>query len=717
VGPGGIGKTRLAVRAAAECERFRDGIYFVPLAGVAASDLLIPALADALGLTLHGSESMQSQLLEWLGEKELLLLLDNFEHLLAAAELNTEILCAAPGVKILVTSRERLNLREEWLFQVEGLRCPLQEDEISSASSFDAYAAVQLFVQGAQRVRLGFAPGNAEKLLVARVCRLVAGTPLAIELAANWVRHLSCQEIVTRIEKSMDFLTTDLRDLPVRHRSMSAVFEQSWRLLSEEERGVFKRLSVFRGGFRQEAAEPVAGANLDRLASLVDKSFLSRTPSGRYEVHELLRQYGAEKLSAAEAAQAREAHGVYFAQFLGARDSDLLGHRVKEALEEIAEDLENIRASWQGFIERRSLLEMGQAGHALFRFYDLRSWFQEGGAVFEQATAALNTLAPEPKQQLVLARLYNLQGIFCNRVQHLPQAIQVLESSIAIARQIDHKKTLFAALLNLAGSHIMHGEFVVSRQLLEEAIVGFRQLDDKPDLFSAQDTLGFLLYKIGDYVQARALLEQILESLQSFGKGYDRAFIYYHLGLIAQAEKETGQAVWSYQQGLSISRETGHTWGATLCTSGLASVALQNGEYDQAVLLAQEGLSQAKKVDNVYVAAMCLNCLGQAAGAKGNAVEAQNYHRHAIRMAWETGQFSLVLDNLIGLAELELKGEQMQSAGELLAIAIHHPSTCAIDRERAERLFVQLESQLTPEAVAAAQKQSLEAVVERILTS
>jgi predicted ATPase/DNA-binding SARP family transcriptional activator len=720
VGPGGSGKTRLAVRAATESEHFRDGIYFVPLVGVAASELLVYAMADALGLALHGGESPQAQIMDMLCDKELLLLLDNFEHLLTGAEWVAEILRTVPGVKILATSRERLNLQGEWLFQVAGLRYPLQEDEATISSLLDAYAAIQLFVQGTQRVRLGFVLAEADRPFVVRLCRLVDGMPLAIELAANWMRLLSCQEIVARIEKGLDFLTTTLRDLPLRHRSMRAVFEQSWQLLSADEREIFKRLSVFRGGFLQNEAEPVAGATLDRLASLVDKSFLRRTPAGRYEMHELLRQYGEQKLSEEEKAQAREAHGVYFARFLHAHESGLSGQGLAESLEEVAEEIENIRTSWNWAIEYRRVLEIGQACFSLFYFYELRNWFQEGEAVFELAVEALSPLTSEPKQPLVMTTLYNLQGMFCSRLSRYTKAVRVFQASLSIARQIDPGRALYP-LGNLATAQVMHGAYSEARQLLEEALTGLRQLDNQSSICTLQNNLGYVFCQIGDYPQARSLLNQTLEGFQGCAEWVDIAFAHYFLGLVAQGEKDAGQSTTSFQHGLAIFREWGHFWGAACCLSGLASVALQNREYGQAAHLAEESLSLAKKVGSAYVEALCHNCLGQVAGAEGNDAKGIRYHLQAIRIAWGTEQLPPVLDGVIGIAELELKQGQLQFAGELLAFAMQHPSTCARERDRARQLFARVATQLPPQALAAAQEwgnaETLEAVVDRLLTN
>ncbi|HET8630434.1 MAG TPA: BTAD domain-containing putative transcriptional regulator [Thermomicrobiales bacterium] len=298
IGPGGIGKTRLAIQVAVGQEAtFADGACFVALAPVHPPRFLAPAIAGALGLSAQGQQDPQEHLLDALGEREALLVLDNFEHLLDGASLVAAILARAPDVKVLVTSRERLALGEEWVFPVEGLAVP-GEDE---AGAPDDYDAVRLFVERARKVQAGFALGAAERPAVARICRLVGGMPLAIELAAAWAAALPCAEIAREIEAGLDVLATPRRDVPERHRTVRAVFDHSWALLTEHQRDVFAALSAFRGGFERPAAEAAAGASLFTLAALVGKSFLCLTPAGRYEVHELLRQYGATQLGASAA--------------------------------------------------------------------------------------------------------------------------------------------------------------------------------------------------------------------------------------------------------------------------------------------------------------------------------------------------------------------------------------------------------------------------------
>ncbi len=321
VGPGGMGKTRLAIEVAhhiAQTHPPRDGIYFVDLQPVQSGDLLVTAIANTLGILLSGGTDPRTQLTLYLKERDSLLLLDNFEQLLDSVDFLADILKAAPDIKLVVTSREALNIQEEWVWQVGGLQVPLQQPE----SGIESYSAVQLFVERARRSRQNFSLVGQEAF-VTRTCQLVEGMPLALELAASWTKALSCAEIANEIQRGLDFLTTNKRNVLERHQSMQAVFDHSWHLLTDAERQAFPKLSVFRGGFRREAAAQVAGASLSVLAGLVDKSFLRISDSGRYDIHELIRQYSNELLEAVPDAKesAQHRHSAYYADFLYQRQT------------------------------------------------------------------------------------------------------------------------------------------------------------------------------------------------------------------------------------------------------------------------------------------------------------------------------------------------------------------------------------------------------------
>ena len=344
LGTGGVGKTRLAMEAASRSVgHFADGTYLVSLAGLNSSAFLDAAIADALGFSFQGATEPRAQLLNYLSAKRTLLLLDNFEHLLAGVGYLAEILGHAPHVKLLVTSRERLNLQCEWVFEIQGLPVPASEQ----AKSLEGYSSVALFVQRAGRARTDFELAAEDLHPVARICQLVEGLPLGIELAAAWVSILTCEEIAGEIEGSMDFLVTSLRDAPERQRSLRAAFDHSWNLLSDEERTALSRLAVFQGGFERQAAEDVAGASLPLLMALISKSLVHREESGRYGLHEVIRQYALAHLSDdAQGEAMRDRHSDFYLSLLRDRESDLKGAAQRVALNELKREIDNVRGAW-----------------------------------------------------------------------------------------------------------------------------------------------------------------------------------------------------------------------------------------------------------------------------------------------------------------------------------------------------------------------------------
>ncbi len=383
-GPGGIGKTRLALEAAqriidpAPAERIRRGNaqegtipeawYFVPLQTLDSPDHILMAIAEALHLQFHEGSEPRDQLFDYLHSQSPLLLLDNFEQLLAGVDIVTDLLASAPAVKVLITSRERLNLREEWVYEVGGLLFPISDAE----TEIEGYSAVQLFVQNARRVQHNFTLARSTKSAVARICRLVGGMPLGLELAAGWVRVLPCEAIADEIQRSLDILETPAHNVLPRHRNMRAAFNHSWNLLSAEERSGFKKLSVFRGGFTRAGAEFVAGATLRILSALVDKSLLRMEPDGRYQLHELLRQYGEEQLkeSPAERAAVQDLHCTYHMDFVRQYVELMnLQGKPKEALQSMERELGNVHVAWRWAVEQGRYAELDQSFEALWSFF------------------------------------------------------------------------------------------------------------------------------------------------------------------------------------------------------------------------------------------------------------------------------------------------------------------------------------------------------------
>lgn len=400
IGPGGIGKTRLALQAATERQvAFPDGAYFVALAPVSAAEFVVPTIANALQFRFGGPADPKEQLLNYLREKKALLVLDNFEHLLAerGAGLLSELLASAPRVKLLVTSRERLNLHEEWLLEVWGMRHPVIGQTPEAA--IESYSAVQLFLQSVRRAQPGFALSEAETSSIVRICQLLGGMPLALELAAAWVRVLSCAEIAQEIEHGVAFLETTSRNAPERHRSLQAVFDHSWNLLAADEQRAFQNLSAFRGGFGREAAEQVAGASLRLLSALLDKSLLHRTAAGRYDMHELVRQYASERLQeAGEAARVRTRHLDFFTHLSEQAEPEMRGAKSIAWLSQLEAEHANLRAALEWSLENPACAELGlRLAGALGWFWHLHSHYPEGRDWLARTLSAEGASAGPPR--------------------------------------------------------------------------------------------------------------------------------------------------------------------------------------------------------------------------------------------------------------------------------------------------------------------------------
>lgn len=384
-GAGGSGKTRVVQElASAERDRFDDGVFFVSLAPLRDAASIVAAIADSVGLSFKPGIPHGAQLLGWLAERRVLLVLDNFEHLLDGASIVTTMLDAAAGLTVVATSREPLGLVSETVFRLEGI---------------DSAGSAELFLQSARRAFPGFTPRDDDQAAIENIGRVVGGSPLAILLAASWVETLGPREILQEIRSNIDFLEADGRHVDERHRSMRVVFDAAWQRLSPEEQAQFARMAVFRGGFTREAAQAVTGASLRSLATLVRHSLLHRDPSsGRYDVHELLRQYAEHRLVALHHARddAERKHAAYFAAMLQRMEQRLVVGADRRALDEIDAELDNIRAAWEAAVRLGDLAVIGQSLTSLATFYGMRTMNQEALSWF---TAALDVVRSRPDDQ------------------------------------------------------------------------------------------------------------------------------------------------------------------------------------------------------------------------------------------------------------------------------------------------------------------------------
>lgn len=359
LGQGGIGKTRLALEAAhAQLAAFDQQVYFIQFAAFQTADSILPAIASALNIPSASADELKVRLSDYLRGRNVLLTLDNFEHLMDGAPLLSELLQKIPTLKILVTSRERLNLQGEWTFELGGLTVPPSADEGKAA-----YSALQLFELHAQRLRPNLKLVGAEREAAIRICQRVDGMPLAVELAAAWVNLLSCVEIAEEIERGFDFLSSTLRDMPERHSSLRAVFDHSWKRLTEAEQSALSRLTLFQGGFSLEASESIVGAERGVLSGLESKSLLRRSPNGRFDLHEVIRQYAKDYLK--DEAALRDRHSEYYLGLLHRSEAELFGADESNLLGRLFDELGNLSAAWAWALSQKQIARMNAALQSL----------------------------------------------------------------------------------------------------------------------------------------------------------------------------------------------------------------------------------------------------------------------------------------------------------------------------------------------------------------
>ena len=443
--PGGAGKTRLAIQAAADMiDEYGDGVFFIALADISLSEEIVQTVAESLGLGLSADEDPLDQLLTSLATKTSLLVFDNFEHVADGAPIVTAILRGAPQVTVVATSRSRLNVGGETVLTLGGLETTWASPEEAMASS-----GIRLFLDEARRSKPGLVLDTGDLDSVAEILRLTGGLPLGIVLAAAWADMLSIPEIASEMAKNIDFLETDMGDVPDRHRSIRAVFDYTWRLLSADEQGVFASLSVFRGGFTREAAEAVAGASLRSLANLSNKSLVTANPeTGRYAVHELLRQFAEEELSdnRDRANEVFEAHARYYSGLAGEAFGMLHRSEQPRMLEILQDDIDNIRVAWHRSLVNGDGALVRPIVTAFWILYEIRGWYRSGLSILGTALDALDKESSDDSVVVARALAAAVQGWILALLGRQDEgalaaaaAIEVLESSEDIeARWLAH---------------------------------------------------------------------------------------------------------------------------------------------------------------------------------------------------------------------------------------------------------------------------------------
>lgn len=698
VGPGGIGKTRLALATSAAMlskSSFADGIYFVPLAPVATPEAMLSLIAETVGYPLQSDlRNSAQQLFDYFRQKSMLLVLDNFEHLLRGAIFIADLLQQAPHVTVLVTSRQRLNLYEEQQYLLHGLAIPETKTAVSSSD----YPAAVLFVQSARRRRPDFEVELSDLPHLATICRLVEGMPLGLELAAAWTEILPLRQIAAEIRKNLDFLETAIGNMPQRHRSMRAVFDASWRRLSETEQRIYAQLSVFRGGFTAAAAKAVTGASLKTLLSLVKQSLLRPSPEvGRYDIHELLRQYAAVKLQESDDGEKplNDRHAAYYCAFLQEREADLKGGRQQAVLAEIEADLENANAAWRWSVTQQHVLQLEQALISLALFYHWHGRLREGQAMCRLAVDQLiqsENSDDEASRSHLLLKLLTWQSLFelgsanyesaerslqraraileaptlrdkdtkadkaflllqlseaAKRKAFRGDALTLLEQSLALYRSIDDAWGITQALDALGARHWGLGNYDLAIQLQRECLAICEKRSDPRGIARAYTYLGHYMLFAGQLEASEPYLRKSLALFQKLNNRADQRLPLLMLGANLIFAGKFEESITSYEACWAIHRELGMPHEPASANVSIARAKINLGLYEEARRLAEADLVRYRGLKLKWYLAYTLFNLGRIALVEEDVTQAHERFQECAVLLLEMDDRPLVPDVLL----------------------------------------------------------------------
>ena len=682
-GPGGAGKTRLALQAAAELlDAYPDGIYVVSLAAVTDAGQAPGAIATTLGLRETGGQTAREQLLGWFAEKRMLLILDNLEQLSDIAPFVGELLAAAPGVTVLATSRAPLRLRAEREYPIPPLPLP---PEGVAAESVDVtrFGAVRLFVDRAHAVKPDFRLNETNAKSVSEIVRRLDGLPLAIELAAARIRLFTPQAMLARLEKRLPLLTGGARDLPERQRALRETIAWSYDLLQPNDREVFRRLALFAGGMTLEAAGAVGGQpdELDVLSSverLVEHSLLQvqvqvqaqldvetgDADSPRYRMLETIREYGRERLAAAgELDDAGSRHAAFFLQLAERAAPELDGPSQGVWLDRIAAEHDNLNVALEWASDRQEATALRLAA-VLWPFWEARGHYSEGRAWLERVLARD---VPAPKPALAAALLG--AGSIARMQGDSRRAVELLERALTLWQEVGDRQSAARTLMTLGHVADRQGDMTAAAARFEEALAIGREIGDTALVGAALGNLGLVADQQGAYTLAVARYEEALALFRQLGNRRREASVLDNLGIVARAEGRLAEATDFYEAALVVRREIGDAWGIAATLGNLGVAFHQGGDLDQARIHYEQSLEGFRKLQDRRAIGLTLDNLGVAERQAGNYPEAARLLGEALEISRELGDRSGIAVTMEGIAAVAAIVGEPQGAARLYGAA------------------------------------------------
>lgn len=715
VGPGGAGKSRLAVQLASTrlaAGAHPAGVFLVDLEPLRRPDQIPTEVAKALGVAAPQGQAWED-LAEAIADRQLLLVLDTFEHLLDAAARIPLLLRDCPHLQVIVTSRLRLSLADENLFPLGGLALAPVDAQAAEARQSEA---VRLFAERARQIEPRFDLA-AELRHVTSLCRRLGGLPLALELAAGWVRLMPCSDIDAEVANNLDLLATAAQDVPARHRSMRAVFEGSWQRLSERERNVMCDLAVFHGGFRRDAATPVAGANIPLLAALVDRSFLTVSPVGRYDRHALLHQFTLEKLARHPERRAarRLAHARYYLELAEQVAAQLRGPNQVQAFALAAEEDANLRIALQTLEDANDTAAALRLATALGYVWEVRGPFSEGHAVLQRLAASADaTQHLRHRARLTAGRLAWRAGdaaaardAYHDVLHSADDAVHLAEAHLGLGKVAQHRDGDYASAdrhfikaLELAGGRdanlvaecrrvsgalaVELGNYRAARAQFEASADLLEGLGDRFGRAKTLLDLATVLVNLGEFERAHELNLECIELFRAVGDRRGEGIVSLNLALDAANAGRFDEAIELDRANLALFRELGDSTLVSHVLNNLASELQQQGEAQRALPLLEESLALQHRLGNASLLSHALFLLALVHHDLGDEQEAERCYACCVAMCQANGETWSLMRALEMRAGWHLEVGEHAEAGAVLDQAFRYASAAGDERTLAK---------------------------------
>lgn len=710
VGLGGIGKTRLGLELArSQVANYPDGVFFIALADIKAN-MLASIIAKALELNIRSDAQTKTDLLKYLEDKKILLILDNFEHMLAAKEFVSEILNSSPKLTIVITTRVALNIKQEYIYDLRGLNYPLDENE-ENLANFDA---IKLFISSANRVMpsLEFDADNLE--IAAKITKLVEGMPLAIELASAWLRIISVEQLYLEVQKSLDMLSNQQNDALYRHRNVRAVFDYSWQRLAKKQQNILKQLAVFEGGFSLEAAEVVAGAHLNYLLNITNESLIRAVTSNRFSMHQLIRKYIREKLDEDETLdkEYKLKHAKYFVKMLS--DCDIDRHEEsKNSVDKIELEIENIRLSWQLLLNECQFKYLNNAIKVLDFFYKTRGLYQEAKIFYLSYIDGLRSKCDTNGLDYfeLIANLHFRAG-FCARQQDdLEQANELFNQALELGNLYEFKMVVVRCYFELGVIAYKKGEFLEAENyFLKTEEIG-REIGDVKITVDAVNTLGLVAKATNKYDRARAYLTKAITLYNRLNNQRGEGIAFSNLGNLEESLGNYESAQKLYYKALPIFEELNYVPGIAVIKTNIGVIEYRLKNLAKSLEMTLAGLELKIKMQGSRGIAKSYINLARIYKDTSEEEKARKYLFDALDLANKNNFEPALIEAVSYLAHLFFVDKNKPLAAQILTMIVEHPKAEAVYKEEALKALEKFELD------EALENMSLDEIVSAILIS